>query len=67
MKTLTEMPEISLGGWYTVRETAEIIGVSKPTVRRYIDRLGIRPILRKSDSRMLLKGTDVRRMLIERY
>lgn len=67
MKTLTEMPDISPGGWYTVKETAEILEVSKPTVRRYIDRLGIRPILRKSDSRLLLKGTDVRRMLIERY
>lgn len=67
MKTLNEIPDISPGGWYTIRETAEIIGVSKPTVRRYIDRLGVRPILRKSDSRLLIKGTDVRRMLIERY
>lgn len=67
MKSLSEMPEISPGGWYTVREAAEILEVSKPTVRRYVDRLGIRPILRKSDSRLLLKGTDVRRMLIERY
>lgn len=52
-------PEVDLKGLYTVHEACTLLGISRRTLKRYLDYGAIEHHVRKADHRIVFYGADL--------